>query len=405
MPAPALAALARFLPMLEGMAASGGTASGLGAGLGAAEGGGIIGSVGRLFGTSAFGTEAELGAGLRKISDLSGAVEAAKQAMEQNRQRQEEISSKAREDERQFAFSDPGHTAELARLAREHQAQQQAAQQSQRQMLNLQQRAALSTDPSAQRAATFGKAATIVGAGAMVASAAPSIIRNSAPVQMAGNLAQAGANLGSNFTTPAAGNIIGQMGGTAGNLAGTLNPANMGMSLLKGPLGPLQELTKAGVEIAKLPGHIQNWSQALIDSQKIMARYNPVLARMVAEEERRGIIRGVRSGQTTGGATSDLSDAMQDLLDQVQPMKDTVTVVLARGLTTGVQLLGEGVKLLGAIWEVLKTFPGAKDIDALIKAQEETSRLDARFKMLPLERALKQINSRDKSKPKSVPKR
>jgi hypothetical protein len=39
MAAPALAALARFLPMLEGMAASGGTAAGLGGGVAAGEGG------------------------------------------------------------------------------------------------------------------------------------------------------------------------------------------------------------------------------------------------------------------------------------------------------------------------------------------------------------------------------
>lgn len=384
------------------MAARGGSAAAL---TGAAADGGLMGSVGRLFGATSFGSEAELGAAIRQISDLSSTIEAAREAIAKNRDRQEQISAKARDDERQFAFSDPAHREQLARLARDQQAQQQAAQQAQRQMMLLQQRAALTTNPAAQQAAALGRATTIIGAGATAASLAPAIIRNSAPVQIAGNVMQAGQQLAGNFATSTAGNIAGQMAGTAGRIGSIANPLNMGMSALRSPLGPLQEMSKLGVEIAKLPTHIQDWSQALIDSQKAIAKWSPALSRVFAEEERRGIIRGARSGQVTGGATSDLSDSMQDLLDQLQPIKDTVTVGLARGLTVGVNLLTEAVKYLQGIFEYVKTLPGADLLAAKIEGMELDSRIKAGNAMRPLLNALRDLERQDKAKPRSVPKR
>jgi hypothetical protein len=357
-------------------------------------------------GATPFATSDELGTGLRQISDLSATIETAKEAIQSKRAQQEQIASRAREQERSYMISDPSHRVELARLAREQAAQQQYQQQSQRQLQNLQLRTALTTDPAAAQAMTMSRAATFAGAGAAVASLAPSLIRNSAPVQIGSNLAQAGANLAGNATTPVTGQIIGQAMGSAGRIGGTLNPANMAMSGLRGPLGPLQELTKAGVEISKLPGQLMDWSEALLNSQRTLSRWDGLLAHTFAEQDRRGIMRGMDSAVRTGGTTSELSSSFDDLLDVVQPMRDSLTNVVASTLTLGVQKLTRLVQIGEGLYEATKDIPV---FGAAIKVIEDrVKRLEDRDKVGGgnlAQKLLDDLKLHDVRKPRGVAKR
>ncbi len=394
MPAPAIAAiLARLLPAIEGMAASGGgTAASLSGG--AAAEGGLGGMLGRIFsGTKAFGSEAELGGALRQISDLKSTIDAAQAAMSHNSDQQEQVSQKARDDERQYMFSDPKHTEQLAELSRQQQAQRESMLAAQRQMNGLHQRAEMTTNPQAARAESLQRAGAIIGGGALAYQAArqfgPTIINHLPGVQASKNLGQAGTNLGSFAAGPVNSAIAGDMWQTGKDTAKS--------ALSLSPTRVLETMSR-------LPDKITRWSEALVESQRHISRYNGMLARTFAEHERRGIIRGIESGNRTGGATSELSRSLDDLYDQLQPIKDNVTVVLARGLTEGVKILssilkhiaefkpyldGMAARFLGMSEQQYKDF--LESFAALARAQQRTAGM-------PIGKALEEALNRDKSK-------
>lgn len=381
--------LAALLPLLESLGAEGGAAAALGGGEG------IAGTLGRLIGGSkSFGSEKELGEGLRKISDLHSSIEAAKEAMAEKSNRQEDIAQKARDDEKQYAFSDPAHTQQLADLAKQQQAHQEEIRRSSREMNDLRGRAAVSTDPSARRAQGFSQAAAIVGVGAAVKQFAPKIIQNLPPVKAAANVAEAGANIASNFVTPTAGNVISGMGQDAANIA-------------KSAFNPGQLM----VQLSKLPQHITSWSEALVESQRSISRFNGVLAMSFAQQERRGLVRAIQSGERTGGATADLSNEMQNLYDLLQPTKDAVTNTLARGLTKGVQILEAQFKVLQVLADVAvaiaSKFAPAVLTKTIADALAAASRTDdkGRQSSTQIGQAFEEALKRDKRKRLGVAKR
>lgn len=344
--------LAALLPLIEAMSAegaAGGTAAGLGGGV--AEGGLLTRLLGVGGGNAAFGSEVELGGALRKISDLQASIQQSQEAMAQKRQRQEEIAARAREDERKYAFSDPGHQQQMADLVRQQQAHLEEIRQAQKERDALRSRAAVTTDPSAARAASFTQMAGAVGAIGAVSSFTSSrpqdpfrlmdlgnpltlmrklFNRGQAGVSAAGDAA---ANVGGFLAGPTNAGIIGDAVGTGRKLAGDVLGAHPA------------ELVR---DISQLPQKIKNWGEALVESQRSISRFNGVLALTFAEQERRGVIRAIQSGGRTGGATSELSGKLQDLYDQIQPIKDQVTIVSARALTVGVDYLSKILKALEA---------------------------------------------------------
>jgi hypothetical protein len=400
-----LPALLPFLEAILSEGAVGGTAAGMGSGAGA--GGMLRGLLSG--GAKAFGSEAELGSALRKISDLSQTVTASQHSLAHNQQRQEEISTKAREDEAKYAFADPAHTKQLSDLARQQQQHIAEMRAAQRQMNDLQYRATITTDPQAARAATLGQAAGVIGAGALVQQFAPTFIRNHPLVQMGGNAAQVGANTAQNFMGPTQGAIVGQAAGFAQKTAGIAGQQFNPMTGAN-PLKAMQNASEMAVQISKLPAHIMDWSQALVDSQKTISRFSGVLQQTFAQAERREIVRGIESAGRTGGATSDLSDSLQDLYDLIQPVKDTVTIVIARTLTSGLQILQEMVGYVKGAYELLKmiapTFGVAANVaEGILERMEEESRQKASVKMQPLVKALQDLQREDPRRPRSVPRR
>jgi len=400
--------LAALLPLLEALGAEGGATAALGGGMSE---GGLMASLGRMAGgIKGFGSEQELGGALRKISDLSASVQAAQESMEANRTKREAISSQARDDERQYAFSDPGHAQQLAELARQHQAQQASMQQAQRQMATLQQRAALTTDPRAASFAALGRAGAIAGIGTAVGSAIPHLANNLPGSKIVAN----SFNFAAGETNS---NVAGQMLQFPTQAAGhVVSGASQGAALgsLAGPLGTgvgaaLGGLSAAATEVSRLPTLIKDWGEALVEGQRGLSRYNGVLAKTFAEQERRTIVRGIQSGGVTGGATADLSSSMQDLLDEIQPMRDTVTVGLARGLDVAVKALTRSVQILEGLWEIGKHVPvisaAITKAEAIAEKLEADSREKHRKEMEPVVKALRDLTGRDKSKPKDVPRR
>lgn len=399
-----LAALARLLPMIEALAARGGTSAALGGGTG----GGILESLGGIMGgVQGFKSEAELGGALRQISDLSAKVDAAREAMAQNRQQQESIAAKAREDEKNFAFSDPAHVQQLATLARQQQAHQDSIRRAQQQASMLEARATITTDPRAAQISQLSRAGAIYGAGAAVANMAPSMIRNSPPVQIAANMAQGGTNLSANATTPTTGAIISGMAGSASNIFGRLGPGNMASSVFnRGPMGPLEELAKSGVELTKLPKQLADWSDALVESHRSLSNFNGALAKMFAQREVRGIHRGMASGERVGADIATLDSSLQDLYDTLQPMKDQVTIGLSRGLTSVVDYLvriAKAVETLASETQRRVLGMTQEQYAAYLESFAKTERMTARNNQVT--RAINEVLRRDASQRRGVPKR
>jgi hypothetical protein len=410
--------LAALLPLLEALGAegaAGGTAAGLGGGV-AAEGG--VGSLlGRILGGGggqAFGSQAEMGGALRKISDLQATIQSAQQEMEQKRQRQEQIAQQARENERKYAFSDPAHGQQMADLVRQQQEHLAEMKRAQRERDALQSRVAMTNDPGSGRMASMSQMLGVVGAIGAVSSlqrqkpedpiramdfANPmNLIRKlwNRGTNAAGAAGQAGANAGSFVAGPTNSGIIGDAAGTGRQM-----------------LGDLMHPTRLVRDISELPQKIKNWGEALVESQRGISRFNGTLALTFAEQERRGVIRAIQSGGRTGGATSELSGKLQDLYDQIQPMKDTVTVVVARGLTVAVDYLSKILKsveaMVPAMREIERRFLGMSKeqfkefLESFERLQRQMEAEECRRS--DRARAFEDALARDKKKRLGVPKR
>ena len=331
--------LSALLPLLESLGAEGGSAASLGrhSGLGS--------TLGRLLGGSQvqpFGNQNDLGNAFRQISDLTSGISAAKESLSSMRLEHEQLGQKAAEDERLYGFRDPQEQRRMADLQQqqiEHARQMQLQQQ---QMEALQARAAVTMDPQLarqeQRRATFGRAGAIEVGGQLGIQGA----------RAAGSWAYQPLGEAASFVGGQAGNIVNDMAGQASsslsNVASTAtHGASLGMAL-GGPAGAAVGgvaggVAQAGIEIAKLPNRIKDWSESLLASQKTISRFSGVMAQAFAQRDVRSLKRDFASAQVTGGSTADLTRSMEDLYDILRPLKDSMTIVVSRELSSLVKLL------------------------------------------------------------------
>lgn len=402
--------LQALLPLLEALGAEGGTSASLGAGSSVGR------TLGRLMGGSsvqAFGGQNELGGALKQISDLTTSLSSIRDAMAEMPGHHEMLEGVQMENEQKFGFRDPVVAEHMATMQREQIERARQAQEQQQRMQELQARAAVTMDPAMQarqaRGDMFRRAGALAVGGQAVQSFGPSFLRNLPGVQGAANLFGFAAG-----ETNA--NIAGQMGnqaaGAVSNVAGTaMKGASIGS--MAGPLGAgvgatLGAVVASAGEIAKLPQSIMNWSEALVESQRSISKYNGTLAQAFAEHERRGIVRGIESGRRTGGTTSELSGALDGLRDTLQPIRDNVTNVIAKSLTEMVRLMTQSVRIADIVFLGLKELKfmdiGTRLIameGALLAIQNNTRKNNSTQIGQAFEEALK----RDKTKMIGVAKR
>lgn len=143
-------------------------------------------------------------------------------------------------------------------------------------------------------------------------------------------------NIAKDLLTPEGTNIGPQMMQTfkrnASAMADVLNP-------LVGPVAKLQAYFDLTVRNAiELPSAIMDWSDQLLQSKKHLVQFNGQIARSVLEGERRQIMRNIASGARIGSSDLALQRALDDLKDELQPLKDTVTRIYMDGLRYGVQI-------------------------------------------------------------------
>lgn len=342
--------LQAILPLLEAIGGDGGASTSLGG-----RHSGIGSMLGRLIGTSEtrpFESQQELGGAFAQISTLVSSIKSAKDSLEQLRGTHSQLEDKQQETERNFGFRDPQVSEQMAGLQRQQIENARQMQLQQQTLEGLQSRAAVSMDPTLhaqeQRRVQFARAGALEVGGQLGIQGASSMARWA--YQPIGEAAS--------FVGGPAGNIanqaVGQVGGAISNIASTAtHGASMGMAV-GGPMGAAVgaaagAVAQTGIEIAKLPSRIQEWSESLLASQKQISRFSGVMAQAFAQREVRGLNRDIASAATTGASTADLSKNLEDLYDTLRPLKDSITIVISRELTSLVRVLNAMSPVLAAL--------------------------------------------------------
>ena len=136
------------------------------------------------------------------------------------------------------------------------------------------------------------------------------------------------------------GRVLGDVGGTIGQgLTNISTGAAAGMQL-GGPVGAAVGAVVGGAAtIATLPQKIMEWSQALVDSRDKLAMWSGLLQAMKRESEIRGYARDIQSARETAPWANDLNQSLQDVYDELRPIKDDVYKMAALLATGTLQII------------------------------------------------------------------
>lgn len=128
-------------------------------------------------------------------------------------------------------------------------------------------------------------------------------------------------------------------------------------------LGIVPSIFKDIVDAAiNLPNAIEQWGEALLNSRLKMARWNPTMAGVKVESERREILRNIASGSATSSTTQDLNSALQDLKDTMRPINDTLINGFNMLVTHLIRITDAGIKTAGYVGDAAMFFGKASPL-------------------------------------------
>ena len=138
------------------------------------------------------------------------------------------------------------------------------------------------------------------------------------------------------------------IGGAGGAVSGAMAGATIG-SVVPGvgtAVGAaIGGLVGASGSLASLPKKILDWSEALVESRRDLAKWSGVLQRTYLEAQRREYAREIQSARATGSTTAVLSEVYQDTLDDLQDIKDDIHNVTAAVLIIATNYINWNVKV------------------------------------------------------------
>jgi hypothetical protein len=198
--------------------------------------------------------------------------------------------------------------------------------------------------------------------------AGQTLFGSNVPAQLAydigsvGRLAQMGLSAGLSGAAFGAdkevGAVMGDVAGTAvGGITNTLQGAAAGFQLGGPPGAAVGAVVGASATIATLPQKILDWSQALVDSRERMVQWNGQLQAMARHAEIRQAQRDIASGQETSGSATMLNNALQDIYDEMRPIKDQLYNLTAVAAAISTKILQWGVIFVKAVHHVEKFNP------------------------------------------------
>ena len=385
-------------------------------------------------GARPFENDQHLVGGLQESATLRQQMEARRQQEETHRTSRQQLIENVWENPA-HAMHDPQRgAAERVNLNEREIEHRRYQAESQSRISDISQRVALTTDPSARRSQVLQDRSQML----RDRRSGMSEIQNAGAVgqrvvRTLGSAASAAAGTIDGSFTGNGGKIAGQMAGEAaasvGNIAGSaVKGGTLGgqVGMLAGPAGAVAgaavgaaagAAVQTPIEIAKLPGNIKRWSEALVESQRSISRFSGAMSKSFALARVSGIKRDIMSAATTGGSTADLSNSLQKLNDDLRPLKDAVTITITNELKNAVQVLTKLVPLLTYMTQytaaILDELPFSKGgfLKALTDAQIAIQRIEYRHKM-GIQRSAtsaaaikKAIYDRNPAVPVSVPRR
>lgn len=105
--------------------------------------------------------------------------------------------------------------------------------------------------------------------------------------------------------------------------------------------------------IFELPAAIADWTEQLLSSKRHLAAFNADIALAAAEGKRREIMRNIASGNRIGPAQLELQRAYDDLMDTLQPIKDSITQMLSLVLTRAAAATSWAVENRGMLANII----------------------------------------------------
>lgn len=364
---------------------------------------------------SAFGSQQELGGGLKQIEDLKKSMEERAASMQAVRAHSASLVS-GYEDKSSFYHSPEMGAQERARQARaeeEHQRQMQAMQ---KRAMDLQARAAATINP--QSAAGLARQGSMLKAGAAVGIGA-------AGAQLALRGWQAGADAGLSLVGGPGATVAQQMTQTAtGAASNVIGGAATGATIgaLGGPAGmaagaAIGALASGSAELIKMPTRVKDWGEALVTSQGTIAKFSGALSRAFAQRDLSQMRRDIQSAQYTGAGTADLSESLNKLYDGLRPLKDQLTIATSGVLRELVDMISRNIPLIETLIEVIaKTGDavtlGSAHLTDLLDASKKSMELDRRIADAnkrrlgaPISGAIARLLAEDPNKPRQAPRR
>lgn len=102
----------------------------------------------------------------------------------------------------------------------------------------------------------------------------------------------------------------------AGGGGGILDGLYTGVKSVSPPL------VKLGLEIAELPGKIQEWGRQLVESQRYLSQYNGTIAGATAQLDANRLRREIDKGQQTSESFARLAKKQDELEESMQPSQN-----------------------------------------------------------------------------------
>ena len=108
----------------------------------------------------------------------------------------------------------------------------------------------------------------------------------------------------------------------------------------------LERIARADFRVLlEMPANMRRWAEALLDGRRELIRFNSTMAATFARAEARRLERNIDSGRRTAGTTENLSDALEDLKDTIQPYGDATTNALQAILASLVRTTDNTLKI------------------------------------------------------------
>lgn len=123
-----------------------------------------------------------------------------------------------------------------------------------------------------------------------------------------------------------------------------------GLNVLANPVNP-KNLAEFGAELVAVIPTIERWGKALLSNVDDMAKFDAGIAKASAVMQLGEFQRTSVSAQITGESTLELAEGLEGLMNDLQPVKDAITIMLNDGMLVLVDIAKDLYKTVSDAFE------------------------------------------------------